>query len=125
MKIGDVILRGPYPIKRWNPPYGAAVYVIMIKDDPGQQNMYTIIYSGESDNLSDREFYRLHPKFKCWLKRAGSEDNLYICIHEMPYSTCKDRKKVESSFMKRYKPVCNKHLYFKNFSCLSLARKKT
>lgn len=98
IKIENTNFKGPYPIISWDPPCSAAVYAIMIKEDPNQLNMYTLIYFDESDNLSERDFYRSHPKFKCWIKQAGSIFNIYIAIHNMPYSAPKREKKWNPHF---------------------------
>jgi len=108
IKWGNISFEGPYPITNWNPPYRAAIYAIMIKEDPNNQpNMYTIIYFGESGNLSDRGFYSSHHKFQCWLNQAGSEYNIYIGICKMPNSTPEERKRIESALINQYRPICN------------------
>jgi len=105
---GDKGFYGPYPISMWNPPHRAAVYAIMTKPDPlNMPSSYRILCFGESDNLSERRFYRSHHKFNCLINYAGSEENLYIGIHLMPDSTLVERKEVESNLIDRYKPVCN------------------
>jgi hypothetical protein len=105
---GNVKFDGPYPITNWDPPYRAAVYAIMMKpDSKNKPNTYRILYFGESSNLSERGFYRSHHKYDCWIREAGSESNLYIGIHLMPNSTAEDRKKVESTLISQYNPVCN------------------
>jgi hypothetical protein len=105
---GDVSFEGPYSITNWNPPYRAAVYAIMMKPDSRSKlNTYRILYFGESGNLSDRGFYRSHHKYNCWIRNAGSDDNLYIGIHPMPNSTDEERKRIEAALIARYNPVCN------------------
>jgi hypothetical protein len=103
---GNITFDGPYRITTWDPPYRAAVYAIMYKQDPNS-NTYYIIYFGESSNLSDRGFYRSHHKFQCWLRAAGSESNIYIGIYQMPNSSPEERRRVESALINQYNPRCN------------------
>lgn len=106
--LGDVKFDGPYPITQWDPPYRAAVYSIMIKPDPtNKPDTYRIIYFGESGNLSERGFYKVHHKYQCWLQQAKSESNIYIGIYKMPESTQEQRTEVEQKLITQYKPVCN------------------
>jgi len=108
IKWGDVEFEKPYSITDWEPPYRAAVYAIMMKRKPQEEpHKYTIVYFGESSNLSERGFYRSHHKYDCWVREAGSEDNLYIGIHRMPDSTDEQRREVESDLISQYKPACN------------------
>jgi hypothetical protein len=69
---------------------------------------YRIIYFGESENLSQRGFLAGHHQYECFLKQAGSENNLYIGTYEMPNSTQDDRRNVEQSLIRQYDPVCNR-----------------
>lgn len=101
---GDITFDGPYPTTRWEPPYRAAIYAIMVKTD----DRYRIIYFGESGNLSDRGFWRSHHRYQCFIDNAGSESNIYIGIYRMPNSTKEERKAVEQRLVDRYDPVCNR-----------------
>jgi len=108
IKWGDIEFEGPYPITDWKPPYRAAVYAIMMKPDPkSKPRIYRILYFGESSNLSERGFYRSHHKYDCWVRKSGSENNLYIGIYRMPNSTADQRQKVEARLIEQYHPVCN------------------
>jgi len=105
---GDISFDGPYPITDWEPLYRAAVYAIMMKPDSrNKPSTFRILYFGESGNLSDRGFYRSHHKYNCWIKNAGSDDNLYIGIHTMPNSSEEERQRVEAALIDQYNPVCN------------------
>ncbi len=107
---GNIKFDGPYPITKWDPPYRASVYAIMIKPDPIEKpKTFRIIYFGESSNLSERGFYKSHHKYQCWMQQARSESNIYIGIYKMPDSTQQQRKKVEQELINQYKPkpVCN------------------
>jgi hypothetical protein len=106
--MGNIEFDGPYSISSWNPPYRAAVYAIMMKSNPiNRPETYSILYFGESSNLSERGFLRSHHKYHCFLQCAGSESNLYIGIHLMPESTLAQRQYVESNLIRQFKLPCN------------------
>jgi len=104
---GDISFDGPYRITDWDPPYRAAVYAIMYKRAISEE-LYTLIYIGESGNLDERGFYLSHHKYNCWLSYAGSDDNIYIGIHLMPNSTDEERRLVERDLINRLEPACNR-----------------
>jgi hypothetical protein len=102
------IFEGPFPLEKWEPPYRAAVYAILIKPDAkNKPEEYKPIYFGESGNLSERGFYEYHHKYKCWLREAGSLQNLYIAYHLLPNSTPDQRRTIEMLLITRYHPICN------------------
>jgi len=100
IKWGKYQFKGPYQISTWNPPYRAAIYAIMKKGS--KPNTYTIIYFGESGNLSERGFVKSHHKYQDFIKDAGSENNLYIGFLLMPNSSAEQRRKVESALKTKY-----------------------
>ena len=99
---------GPYSIKEWEPPYRAAIYSIMMRPDPkNKPNTFRVLYFGESSNLSERGLIKDHHKYECFVKHAGSEDNLYIAVYLMPESTQDERRKIEQYLISVYNPPCN------------------
>ena len=90
----------PFPVDEWNPPKKAAVFLILRKDDG------MIIYVGESGNLDERDFWRGHYKYNCWVRVAGTDKNLAIAFHAMEDSTHLQRKDVESNLVKKLQPLC-------------------
>lgn len=106
--LGNHAFEGPVSMNDWSPPNRAGVYAIMIRSDPvGKPNTYTVVYLGESGNLSERGFWKAHHKYNCWLRLAGSAEALFIGTYLMPNSAEKERKAVENSLVERYKPGCN------------------
>ncbi len=106
---GNLEFDGPTPAEDWVAPSRAGLYAIYRKADPqGRPNVYTVIYFGESGNLSDRGFWRSHHRFGCWINQAGSTKNLFIGVHLMPASSEPQRKAAEGALLKEYDPVCNK-----------------
>ena len=99
---------GPFAADAWEPPTRAGVYAIMMKPDAvAKPNTYQVLYFGESENLSDRGFWRSHHKFGCWMQKAGSTRTLFIGVHAMPNSTLADRAAVERRLIQVYRPDCN------------------
>lgn len=102
---GKIRFDGPYKINNWDPPFRAAIYVIMIPGD--KEGYYKLIYIGESGNLSERGFYKNHHAYNCWIKYADSESNLFIGIYPLPSSTQSERTKIEQQLISEYNPICN------------------
>jgi len=108
ISLNDINFDGPYSITYLDPHYRAAVYTIMCKDDPANKpNEFTLIYVGESENLSERGIFRSHQKYESWIKYAGSVQNLYVGIHLMPDSTPADRRQIKSDLIIHFSPDCN------------------
>ena len=107
-KSKEIRFEGPHLITRWDPPLRAAIYAIMMKSDHvNEPHTYTILYFGESGNLSERGFYKNHQAYDCWINKAGGESNLFIGIYMMPNSIEHERKKIEQELISEYSPTCN------------------
>ena len=100
----SVEFTSPRKIAEWDPPMRAAIYAVSIPSE--QPNTYTLIYVGESGNLSVRGFYRDHHKFGCWLNKAGTLDNIYISLRLMPDSTPEQRRAVEAQVIGSWQLAC-------------------
>ena len=79
------------------------VYIILSRE----KDTFNIIYAGQSEKTTNNDFFTKNDKFKCWLTHAGSEENLYLSIYPMCGSEKKDREKIVSKTIARYKPLCN------------------
>lgn len=105
-KTRKIEFKGPDLISRWEPPHRAAVYVIMtVGTKPGY---YKLLYVGESENLSERGFFRSHHAYDCWVRHTRSESKLFVGVHLMPNSTIEERGKIENQLVADYNPPCNK-----------------
>jgi hypothetical protein len=100
IRLDGISFSKPFPIDEWDPPKKAALYLILRKDDG------MIIYVGESGNLEDREFWKGHNKYNCWVRVAGAEKNLAIAFYPMVDSTPIQRKEVESNLVRKLQPLC-------------------
>jgi hypothetical protein len=100
IRLDGISFSKPFPIDEWDPPKKAALFLILRKDDR------TIIYVGESGNLDDREFWKGHHKYNCWVRVAGAEKNLAIAFYPMVDSTPLQRKQLESNLVRKLQPLC-------------------
>jgi len=83
---------------------GGGVYAIMMisgsdKDKP----LYKILYFGQTDVFATR-LTKEHHKYSCFIKQSKE---LYRGLYFMTKSTEKQREKVETELIKKYRPVCN------------------
>ncbi len=100
IRLDGILFSKQFPIDKWDPPKKAALYLILRKDDG------MIIYVGESGNLGDREFWKGHHKYNCWVRVAGAEKNLAIAFYPMVDSTPVQRKQVEANLVRKLQPLC-------------------
>ena len=103
---------GPRVLAGWTPPVAAAVYAIVCKADPDDpREQYTVIYVGESDDLSRERFPFNHPRASCWVKRAGDRYKLAICTYEVPGGLPSHREQIVRELAAIYHPSCNSEQY--------------
>jgi hypothetical protein len=100
IRLDGITFSKPFPIGEWDPPKKASLYLILTKDDG------RIIYVGESGNLEDREFWKGHHKYNCWVRVAGTGTNLAIAFSPMVDSTPVQRKEIESRLVRKLQPLC-------------------
>ena len=97
---------GPIPIDTWAPPERAGVYAILVSGQLGPDP----IYFGESGNLLRLRKFRYHPKYPCWLEKAGSEEHILIAFRLIPHSTTAQRRFIRKRLITQYRPACNQSL---------------
>lgn len=107
-KTQKIEFDGPYSIQEWEPSEKGGIYCIMKRGS--KERSYIILYFGESENLAKRILDKLHQAYPCWLKEAGSENNLFLGVYLMPNSSKEEREKIENDLIEDYKPVCNEDL---------------
>ncbi len=79
------------------------VYLIMSR----QKDSFNIIYAGDCEQTSDKEFFTSNSSFKCWTEKSGSEKSLYLAILPLFESENDERKKILDKILVRYRPICN------------------
>lgn len=103
---------GPRVLGGWTPPARPAVYAIMIRPDPEQRpGRYAVIYVDHADDLSAQRFPFQHPRAHCWVRRAGSKWQVYVCTYEVPGGTRAHREQITRELLSIYRPRCNDQRY--------------
>ena len=107
IQFGDYVFDEPILFGKWQPPKQPCIYAVLVHDPKVKPKPYTVLFFGESDNLSDQAFFRSHIKYSCWTKQAGAEKNLFITQLKMPDVDGIQRKKTLNALIQKYQPVCN------------------
>ncbi|MGH2477503.1 MAG: hypothetical protein ACRDIL_19795 [Candidatus Limnocylindrales bacterium] len=103
---------GPRALAGWTPPARAAVYAIVFKPDAdAKPDRYAVTYVGESTDLSAEHLPFNHPRAGCWVRRAGSRWNLYVCTYEVPGGLPSHRAQIVRELIAVYHPTCNRERY--------------
>jgi hypothetical protein len=103
---------GPRALAGWTPPARAAVYAIVFKPDAdAKPDRYAVTYVGESNDLSEERLPFNHPQAGCWVRRAGSRWNLYVCTYEVPGGLPSHRAQIVRELITVYHPTCNRERY--------------
>lgn len=94
---------GPIRLSEWGPPMEKTVYLIMARD----ADKFRIVYAGDCKETKDIDFFTGNEKFKCWIKNAGREDDLWLSILPMFKADEHDRSRVIDRIISGYVPDCN------------------
>ena len=96
---------GPIKLDEWGPPMEKVVYLILSRT----KDSFNIIYVGDCEKTDEKNFFISNPNFKCWIKKAGSENFLYLAILPLFDSPTSARVGVINKILRRYKPQCNEN----------------
>lgn len=103
---------GPRLLGGWKPPNEPAVFVIVYKAQPdAKPNAYSVIYVDHADDLAAAGLPFRHGRASCWIKRAGSKWNLYICTFEVAGGGQRHRETISRELTADYNPACNVQKY--------------
>jgi hypothetical protein len=103
---------GPRALAGWTPPGRAGVFAIVFKPDAdARPDRYAVTYVGESADLSAERLPFKHPQAGCWVRRAGSRWNLYVCTYEVPGGLPSHREQIVRELIAVYHPTCNPERY--------------
>ncbi|MCX6089172.1 MAG: hypothetical protein NTX88_02125 [Candidatus Atribacteria bacterium] len=108
-ELEKYVFEGPYELSKWIPlslPGVYATYVHRITS-PSCEPYEGPIYIGETNNLADRGFPRLHEKYESWNQIAGKDDVLYIYYCDMTDRSDSLRKSIEAELINLFNPICN------------------
>ncbi|MFY9301231.1 MAG: hypothetical protein WAO91_08590 [Candidatus Nitrosotenuis sp.] len=103
MQILQYEFLGPIKLSEWGPPMSEVIYLVLRRT----KDTFEIIYANESDKTDEIGFFTKNDKFGCWVKSAGSEQDLYLSIYPMWNSKQEDRKRILEKVIQRYQPNCN------------------
>ena len=102
--LGGRSFTGPFLAPFWSPPRNPGVYAVTV---PGWRVMtFRALHFGQAQELSMDEV-RSHSRYAEWHSIAGTEWNLYVAVHEMPFSTEAQRQAVERALARDYRPEFN------------------
>jgi len=102
--LGGRSFTGPFLAPVWSPSRTAGIYAVMV---PGWRVMtFRALHFARSGDFSSHGFRR-HERYAEWLSIAGTEWNLYIAVHKMPFSTDAQRHAVERALARDYRPEFN------------------
>ncbi len=103
---------GPRVLAGWTPPAIPAVYAIMSRSNPeGKPQEFSVIFVGQTDNLTNAGFPFKNPNSPAWIKRSGDRFNLYICYYEIPGGLQSHRELITQELIAIYHPSCNVEQY--------------
>ena len=99
--LGSLSFSGPFLAPVWTPPKSAGLYAVLV---PGWKLMtFRALYFGQAEAL-DAGLIKAHSRLAEWRTIAGTEWNLYIATHEMPFSTHGQREAAARELARSYKP---------------------
>ena len=97
----------PECLLNWATSEKSGIFAILVQDPTSRSKPYKAIYFGESEDMSERGFFKSHFRYDRWIREAGSEADLYISVFPMPDSTPDLRQGIETFLIKYYHPACN------------------
>ncbi len=108
MNYGGNVFDEPTKVESWSTLHRAGLYAILIPDSRVSPKPFRVIYFGETDNLSKRDFVKTHQAYRNWISTAGSPNDLYIAVCPKPNSTAEQRMLFETQLIAKYDPICNR-----------------
>ncbi len=96
---------GPaHPLSGWHAPRAGGIYAIShIVEDADGSRVHSVLYFGQSSDLSSRSIGPGHEEYECWKSHANGP--LYVSVHleaDPGQRLDKERDLVEA-----YEPDCN------------------
>ena len=92
---------GPFLVPPWLPQQAAGLFAVMV---PGWRLLtFRAIYFGQSADFACG-FLKREPRYGEWLRIAGTEWNLYVATHEIPFSTHAQREAAAAALAREYRP---------------------
>jgi hypothetical protein len=99
--LGTLSFSGPFLAPIWSPPKTAGLFAVLV---PGWKLMtFRALYFGQAEPF-EAGLIKAHSRMTEWRTIAGTEWNLYIATHEMPFSTAAQRDAASRELARSYKP---------------------
>ena len=95
-------------LRDWQPSTGPAVYAVTYQQDAVHRpKAHSVVYFGESADLS-KQFALIRDKLNMWWEENGGSDReLFVFYHEMPGSSQHERVNVQHQLVSEYDPRGN------------------
>jgi len=101
IRFNDYLFTEPIPLKGWDPPPFAGLYVLLERDANWAPKPFQPLYFGEFGNATPPvEFFR-----PCAELAKGSRDHSFIALLPMPFSTTSQRWAVCYELVRAYHPL--------------------
>jgi hypothetical protein len=97
----------PECLLNWTTSEKSGIYAILMQDPTSRAKPYKAIFFGESEDISERGFFRSHYRYDRWIREAGSEAELYVSVFPMHDSSPELRQGIVTFLIKYYHPACN------------------
>jgi hypothetical protein len=100
--LGSRSFAGPFMAPLWSAPKAAGLYAVMA---PGWRLLtWRALDFDHAVELSAQHLLKHHRKYPEWLRIVGSEWNLYVATHEMPFSSAGERESALRAVVREYRP---------------------
>jgi hypothetical protein len=95
-------------VNKCAPPAVPAVFAVTFKQDAeNKPKAHTVLYFGESADLSREIHERCELVRDNWTENGGRETPLFVFYHPMPNSTLWQRTTVQNQLISEYDPPVN------------------
>ncbi|HIA50652.1 MAG TPA: hypothetical protein EYN91_00955 [Candidatus Melainabacteria bacterium] len=95
-------------LEQWKPAGGGAIYAVTYKADAvSRPKNHTVVFFGETPDLSLQAESIRRELQKWWNENGGSNGDLFLHVHEMPGSSQFERISVQKQLISEYDPHGN------------------
>lgn len=96
-------------LNSWSAPTVSAVYAVTYQRDPqNKPRAHTVLYFGESEDLSRQAESIKREMSEVWQREGGNSTDLFVFIHPMNGSTRVERSRVLERLVLEYQPHGNR-----------------
>jgi len=108
--LGGYTFNGLESISKYVKPEERGLYGIFSLRNPEKSVAdYSVLFMEEIEKIDEiPDFPQGHPKYSCWVEKAGGEHNLYIGYLYTPGTIPRQIEALKRSLIHKYNPMCNK-----------------